>query len=85
MSLESLSTARQSMRLLVQAANEDKELLANRSWQDAMIHLNAFIRKYQEKQPGKLLDEEASRIKRFRKHVESANIAPLLTPQPKAV
>lgn len=44
---ESRAAATFSLRLLVRAANQDRGLLEDRDWQQAMEHLNAIVKKEQ--------------------------------------
>lgn len=44
---EAVDDLRLSMKLLVSAANNDRDLLFNKNWQDTMTYLNRLLNKNQ--------------------------------------
>lgn len=44
---EAVDDLRLSMKLLVSAANNDRDLLFNKNWQDTMAYLNRLLNKNQ--------------------------------------
>lgn len=82
MPLEALNDAKLSMRLLIRAANIDRELLADRSWQESMIHLNRFVKRYQEHQEKKTPEIESARVRHYIS-VEIPDAEPLIAQRSK--